>query len=50
MAFELCFSISRTAVEIMAFGVGVIVGAGIYIVKDLIEEEETIPEINYTEG
>lgn len=43
MAFELYFNISRTAIEIMAFGV--IVGAGIYIVKDLMEEEETIPTI-----
>lgn len=48
MAFELYFSISRTAVEILA--IAVVAGAGIYIVNDLMDKEEPAPVINPIEG
>lgn len=48
MAFELYFSISRTAVEILALAV---VAAGTaYVINDLMKEEEDIPQVNPIEG
>lgn len=48
MAFELYFSISRTAVEILA--IAAVTAAGIYIVNDLMDKEEPAPVINPIEG
>lgn len=45
MAFELYFNISRTAVELLAFGL--VVGCGVYIAQDLITEKEPEPEPEY---
>lgn len=48
MAFNVSFCISRTAVELLA--AAVITGAGIYLVNELIKEEENVPVSNPVEG
>lgn len=48
MAFELYFSVSRTAVEILA--ICAVTAAGVYLVKDLMGDEDKEPVINPIEG
>lgn len=48
MAFSVSFYVSRTAVELLA--AAVITGAGIYLVNELIKEEENVPVSNPVEG
>ncbi len=48
MTFDLYFNISRTAIEIVALGV--IMAATVYVVTDLIEEEEKKANASTIEG
>lgn len=48
MAFNISFYVSRTAVELLA--AAAIAGAGIYLVNELIKEEENVPVSNPVEG
>lgn len=48
MAFELYFSVSRTAVELLTLAV-ITVGV-VYVAKDLLDEEEKNPVVNPVEG
>lgn len=43
MAFEIYFSVSKTAVELIALGL--IAGCAVYVIKDLIDEDN--PEATF---